>query len=223
MMKRQNTVGEPVTNHRPKIIDPFLTITINDKYTNMSRSFVRAIVLGLVVYLSVVIIYAGHFAGGMFRFVLSLLGIAGVVWAGQTVTGPSKSHWWLVIFIQPFMAVATLGMTVLFPIDPRHTPPSISILVEVFGLVAILLMFGYLLIATLYPIVLFLDARAVRRSTSQWQPNPYLYGGIGLLIYGNPLLNYVPPLPDGTWAIEVVTLLVSLSYLFRRFRHARTV
>lgn len=189
----------------------------------MSHSLARSVVFGLVLYLSIVIVYIGHFTGGMFRFVFSLLGVVGIVWVGRTVTGPSKSHWWLVILIQPFMGVATLGMKVLFRIDPQHTPLSIRILAEIFGLVVILLQFGYLLIATLYPIVLFLDARSVRRSTSQWQPNPYLYGGTGLILYGNPLLRYVTPVPDDTWVIEVVVTAVSLFYLLHRFRYARPV
>lgn len=45
----------------------------------MSRSLVRAIGLGFMLCLSVVIIYVGHFVGGTFRFVFPLLGIIGIV------------------------------------------------------------------------------------------------------------------------------------------------
>lgn len=115
-----------------------------------------------------------------------------------------------------------LGFRVLLPVDPQ-TSAIVSVFLGVFVLCAIVLLFGYVLIGTIYPVALFFDAKAIRQDTSQWQPNPYLYGGIGLILYGNPLLRYVTPVPDGTWVIEVVVTAVSLFYLLHRFRYARPV
>ncbi len=47
-------------------------------------------VSGCVAFMSVIAIYVGSITSGWIHFVLTGLGISGIVWFGQTVTPPSR-------------------------------------------------------------------------------------------------------------------------------------
>lgn len=66
--------------------------------------------------------------------------------------------------------------------------------------------------APIFAISLFMDARAVRRSDFDWQPNQYLYGSIGLIHLGALF----------TVVVYAVTMPAALFYLYRRHQHIGT-
>lgn len=118
------------------------------------------------------------------------------------------------------MASVAIGMWILLPTDPYHTPALARLLIGIFSLVGTMLAFGYILISTIYPFAIFLDTKTIRQRTQQWRPNPYLYGGLGLLIYGNPLLQSFKLFPKSTWVIEIGVTVMTLYYLVHRFRYS---
>lgn len=190
----------------------------------MSRSLAMTIVSGCIALISVIVIYTGHFTAGWIHFVLTGLGIIGIVWFDQRITPPSRSYWWIVLLLQPLMAASSIGLRPFLSTIPQHTSafvrPVVDFIVYLSSFIGLTLIIGYVLISNIYPFAIFLDAKFVQNSTYQWQPNPYLYGGVGLLIYGNSILHNFILFYNSPLGIELGISVMTLYYLFHRFRYS---
>lgn len=126
------------------------------------------------------------------------------------------SRWWYwiaayvatsLLFV-PFVVLA--GVAFLSPVlvaGPGSGPVIGAPVAFVFLLVALLLLgFGILAFVVFVglPIALYMDARRVGRADLDWRPDPFVYGGLGLLQF------VVTP---------VVGFLVALYYLYQRHKH----
>lgn len=126
------------------------------------------------------------------------------------------SRWWYwivaylvatVLFV-PLVVVAVLAVTAPLLLGGPGTEPVIGAPLGLFVVLFALLTFGIavlaFVVAVMLPVALYLDARQVARATVDWDPDPVVYGVLGLLQF------VVTP---------VVGFVVALYYLYRRHEH----
>lgn len=85
----------------------------------------------------------------------------------------SISRWWWYVALY---VISFIGIVFLVPIVGTRYISSFSLLPAI-GVVI------YLTAPFLLPLTLFLDARAVRNAEVEWNPNPFLYGIGGLVLF----------------------------------------
>ena len=64
------------------------------------------------------------------------------------------------------------------------------------------------LLAPLYSLCLYLDARALRQKDSDWIPNRVLWGGVALLHLGSFVFS----------AVQLITIPAGVAYLYKRHK-----
>lgn len=124
----------------------------------------------------------------------------------------ADSRWWYwivaylvtsILFV-PFVVVAVLAFLAPVVVVGPGGGPTVGA-PRVLFLLFTLLVFGFAVLAfgvfVMLPVALYMDARQVARADLDWEPDPLLYGGLGLLQF------FVTP---------VVGLVVALYYLYRR-------
>lgn len=87
------------------------------------------------------------------------------------------SRWWLLVLIPGLTHISVFAFRELAQIS-RGTFPTLRIIFAIItGL--LILITGLLLFPM--PISLFLDARRIRKSSVAWNPNPFLWAGLGMV------------------------------------------
>jgi hypothetical protein len=130
----------------------------------------------------------------------------------------SNSRWWygMAFFIGVFVVVqASYGILHLVSEPQAGSPPSLvpsgpeTGLLFLFSLlsVAATVLIGSLL-APLYSICLYLDARALRQKDSDWIPSRVLWGGVAILHLGSFVFS----------AVQLVTIPAGVAYLYKRHK-----
>ncbi|WP_331232635.1 hypothetical protein [Natronorarus salvus] len=125
------------------------------------------------------------------------------------------SRWWYWIVAYPIytllsiplvIAAVLLFAPVVIVAGPAEAEPQM--IAPVFAFAMVLLMVGVavyallgLVLTVLLPIALYLDAKWIADSELSWEPDPVLYGILGIL-------NFV--------AAPVIGIIVALYYLYRR-------
>lgn len=124
-----------------------------------------------------------------------------------------NSRWWYwiaaylvatVVFI-PLLVIAMLSFMVPVMVVGPGQGPGMSMPIRLFMLLFMLLVFGVLVLSfvvfVMLPVALYMDARQVSRAEIDWEPDPVLYGVLGLLQF------IVTP---------IVGIVVALYYLYKR-------
>ena len=135
---------------------------------------------------------------------------------GKSSGRPSSSRWWygVAFFIGIFVVVqASHGMLHLVSEPQAGSPPSLvpsgpeTGLLFLFSLltVAATVLIGSLL-APLYSLCLYLDARTLRQNDSDWIPNRVLWGGVAILHLGTFVFS----------AVQLITIPAGVAYLYKR-------
>ncbi len=138
---------------------------------------------------------------------------------------PEESRWWYWIAAYPIytllsipllIAAAALATTVFVPViavedtataEPGTFTPLVGIaLVLLVGGAAVYALAGLVLTIGL-PVALYLDAKSIADSTLAWDPDPVLYGLVGVL-------NFL--------AAPFVGVAIAAYYLYRRRQHVGT-
>lgn len=136
--------------------------------------------------------------------------------SGQPPLDAVDSRWWYwivaylvatVLFV-PLVVLAVLAVVAPVFIAGPGTGSTIGaplgLLFVLFALIAFGVAVLALVVAVMLPVALYLDARQVARAAVDWNPDPVVYGVLGLLQF------LVTPL---------VGFLVALYYLYRRHEH----
>lgn len=124
-----------------------------------------------------------------------------------------NSRWWYWIgayLVTSVLFVPVVILAVLTFVTPvvvgRGDPGGASI--RVFFLLFLLLIFGFVVLAfavfVMLPVGLYMDARQVARAGLEWEPDPVIYGVLGLLQF------FVTP---------IIGFFVALYYLYQRHKH----
>lgn len=117
-----------------------------------------------------------------------------------------RSRWWYGVAIPPVLSIVGWG-------GFRLIVSTIGFRQGVLGIVpfagAVILS---LVLSPLLAVSLYMDSRSIRDSEIEWDPNPLLWGGIGIL------LVVVVFFPSVTTSIPMY--LVAIGYLFQRRRLA---
>lgn len=127
------------------------------------------------------------------------------------------SRWWYWIAAYPivlflFIPVMMFGVVfLLMPfafMGPDPGAPALPVFGVLFALPVMFLLFTVLLVTfaviVMLPVALYLDARKVAQADLEWQPDPFLYGILGVL---------------QVIATPIIGLIVSIYYLYRRHEH----
>jgi hypothetical protein len=116
------------------------------------------------------------------------------------------SRWWYWIAAYPvamllFVPVVVIGAVLFFVpvfavgVDPQPGPgawPFVTLLGLVVGLLVVLVVLAAFALAVVFPVALYFDARAVSEADVGWQPDPLLYGLLGLVqLAVTPLVGFV--------------------------------
>ncbi len=137
---------------------------------------------------------------------------------GQSSSSPSDSRWWygVAFFIGVFAIVQVSYGVLRFVSEPQAgSPPSLvpsgpeTGLLFLFSLlsVAATVLLGSLL-APLYSLCLYLDARALRRKEGDWIPNRMLWVGVAILHLGSFVVS----------AVQLITIPAGVAYLYKRHK-----
>ena len=133
----------------------------------------------------------------------------------------SISRWWygVAFFIVVFVVVqASYGILQLVSEPQAGSPPShvpsgpetgLLFLFSLLSVVATVLIGG--LLAPLYSLCLYLDARSLRQKDSDWIPNRVLWGGVALLHLGSFVFS----------AVQLITIPAGVAYLYKRHKEIR--
>jgi uncharacterized integral membrane protein len=100
-------------------------------------------------------------------------------------TDPITSRWWYGVALQPVTTLLFIGLFALVGTGILQTADAFSdtvkfLLLVVVGIPLIIVVIGGFIGGPLFPVALFMDAKAVRRADLEWKPNPYLYAILGL-------------------------------------------
>jgi|GEM_PF-1737896 hypothetical protein len=137
---------------------------------------------------------------------------------GRSSNKPSKSRWWygVAFFILVFVAVqASYGILQLVSEPQVGSPPSLVpsgpetgllFLFSLLSVVATILIGG--LLAPLYSLCIYLDARTLRQKDSDWIPNRVLWDGVAILHLGS--LVFSP--------VQLITIPAGVAYLYKRHK-----
>lgn len=137
---------------------------------------------------------------------------------GRSSNKPSNSRWWygVAFFIVVFVVVqASYGILQLVSEPQAGSLPSLvpsspeTGLLFLFSLlsVAATVLIGGLL-APLYSLCIYLDARTLRQKDSDWIPNRVLWGGVAILHLGSFVFS----------AVQLITIPAGLAYLYKRHK-----
>ena len=138
--------------------------------------------------------------------------------AGKSSNKPSNSRWWygVAFFIVVFVVVqASYGILQLVSEPQAGSPPTLvpsspeAGLLFLFSLlsVAATVLIGGLL-APLYSLCIYLDARALRQKDTDWIPNRVLWGGVAILHLGTFVFS----------AVQLITIPAGVAYLYKRHK-----
>lgn len=136
-----------------------------------------------------------------------------------------ESYWWSPIALQPFVVLSEYYLVFVFPLTEQGLPGVVSALAELGMGVALLTSNLSFVVTPLFPVALYLDAKAIRDESADWRPNPLVFGALGLLQFADPIATIVPfstlvGVPYSQYAVVGVAALVSVGYLFKRHRIA---
>jgi hypothetical protein len=137
---------------------------------------------------------------------------------GRSSNKPSNSRWWygVAFFIVVFVLVqASYGILHLVSEPQAGSPPSLvpsspeTGLLFLFSLlsVAATVLIGGLL-APLYSLCIYLDARTLRQKDSDWIPNRVLWSGVAILHLGSFVFS----------AVQLITIPAGVAYLYKRHK-----
>jgi len=137
---------------------------------------------------------------------------------GRPSSRRPDSRWWygVAFFIGVFLVVqASYGILQLVSEPQAGSPPSLvpsgpeTGLLFLFSLlsVAATVLIGSLL-APLYSLCLYLDARALRQNDSDWIPNRVLWGGVAILHLGSFVFS----------AVQLITIPAGVAYIYKRHK-----
>jgi hypothetical protein len=137
---------------------------------------------------------------------------------GRSSNKPSNSRWWygVAFFIVVFVLVqASYGILQLVSETQAGSPPSLvpsspeTGLLFLFSLlsVAATVLIGGLL-APLYSLCIYLDARTLRQKDSDWIPNRVLWGSVAILHLGSFVFS----------AVQLITIPAGVAYLYKRHK-----
>ena len=130
----------------------------------------------------------------------------------------SNSRWWygVAFFIVVFVVVqASYGILHLVSEPQAGSPPSLVpsgpetgllFLLSLLSVVATVLIGS--LLAPLYSLCLYLDARALRQNDSDWIPNRVLWGGVAILHLGSFVFS----------AVQLITIPAGVAYIYKRHK-----
>lgn len=130
------------------------------------------------------------------------------------------SYWWLVVALVPIYALFSLVVHRLPGLLPGSLLEAGGLPAVLFVLIIAPLVFGGMfLLPPLFPLALYLDARSIQDTAGSWNPNPLVYGGLGL-----PLLGIWGQVSPGTTEgpeqiLYLFAVGVSLFYLSLRRRY----
>jgi hypothetical protein len=135
------------------------------------------------------------------------------------------SRWWYGVALQPITVLLFIGLFALVGTGVLQMagtfPDAVKLfLLIVVGIPLLVIVIGGFIGGPLFPVALFLDARAVRRADLEWKPNPYLYAVLGLtqlvaLIGG----RFVP---FDRRILFVAAFVIAVVYLYRRHVYVGT-
>lgn len=126
------------------------------------------------------------------------------------------SRWWywiaaylvVAVLFVPFVAVAAFAFLVPTIVVGPGSGPAVGAPIAVAALLFAFLVFVFVVaafvVSVLLPVALYMDARRVAQADLDWEPDPVVYGALGLLQF------VVTPL---------VGLVVALYYLYQRHEH----
>lgn len=132
-----------------------------------------------------------------------------------------ESRWWywiaaypiaLLLFVPLVAFIAVVGLVAATSVtvvdggpSPGAAPTVIAVIV---GAVLVFLILTVIIVSialiVLLPIALYMDARAVSEAAVDWQPDPFLYGILGVLQI------FITP---------VIGVIIAVYYLYRRHEH----
>ena len=135
------------------------------------------------------------------------------------------SFWWIPIALQPFVVLSEYYLVFAFPLADRGLSGVASALAELGMGVALLTSNLSFVVTPLFPVALYLDAKAVQERSVDWRPVPLVFGALGLLQFADPVATIVPfsdliGVPYSQYAVVGVAALVSVGYLVKRHRAA---
>jgi hypothetical protein len=137
---------------------------------------------------------------------------------GRSSNTPSNSRWWygVAFFIVVFVLVqASYGILQLVSDPQAGSPPSLVpsspetgllFLFSLLSVVATVLIGG--LLAPLYSLCIYLDARTLRQKDSDWLPNRVLWGSVAILHLGSFVFS----------AVQLITIPAGVAYLYKRHK-----
>ena len=128
------------------------------------------------------------------------------------------SRWWygVAFFIGVFVLVqASYSLLQLVSEPQAGSPPSLvpsspeTGLLFLFSLLSVVttVLIGGLL-APLYSLCIYLDARTLRQNDSDWIPNRVLWGGVAILHLGSFVFS----------AVQLITIPAGVAYLYKRHK-----
>lgn len=120
---------------------------------------------------------------------------------------PASSSWWYGVALVPILLglvwVSWAGLEVTGFSSPGNSGAF------PFALISIALVITTWVTAPVFALCLFLDARAIRSNSLDWEPNHYLYGIIGFVHLG-ALFSVV---------VYALTIPAGLFYLYQRHQY----
>jgi hypothetical protein len=137
---------------------------------------------------------------------------------GRSSNTPSNSRWWygVAFFIVVFVLVqGSYGILQLVSEPQAGSPPSLVpsspetgllFLFSLLSVVATVLIGG--LLAPLYSLCIYLDARTLRQKDSDWLPNRVLWGSVAILHLGSFVFS----------AVQLITIPAGVAYLYKRHK-----
>ena len=137
-------------------------------------------------------------------------------------TDSTISHWWYGVALQPVTILLFVGLFALVGTGVLQTAEAFSDAVKLLLLVVvsvplIIVVIGGFIGGPLFPVALFMDARAVRRADLEWKPNPYLYAVLGLTqlvaLAGSRFV------PFDRRILFLAAFTIAVVYLYRRHMH----
>jgi hypothetical protein len=136
----------------------------------------------------------------------------------KSLNKPSSSRWWygIAFFIVVFVVIqAAYGILQLVSEPQAGSPPSLvpsgpdTGLLFVFSLLSVVttVLIGGLL-APLYSLCIYLDAKQLRQNDGDWIPNRVLWGGVAILHLGSFVFS----------AVQLITSPAGVAYLYKRHK-----
>ncbi|WP_435154606.1 hypothetical protein [Haladaptatus sp. DFWS20] len=124
-----------------------------------------------------------------------------------------RSNWWYGVAIPAaleFVGWAVLKLMQSFAAGPRQLG-RLDALVALYG-GGIPVILGWLLLPV-FSASLFMDARRLRDGQFGWNPNPYLWASVGLVV---PIIGFV-------LNVSMLKVPIAVAYLYRRWRYGTYV